>query len=665
MYRTNNNDARNTKPQCGITERDKMKNAAKISQRVSCAAILLCSCALILLCSCAPPPRPSVPARAKVLPETASLIPPETVLLVDIGNFSQLRTQFEKTNYYKLYKDPAMTAFVEDFKTRFREKVKQMDNEFVRTIVDTKIWPQGRVAVALVLNEQTKDANEPPVLFITQWGQSIDKIKEAVDKMVQKAIENGARRKNEDYRGVSVTTIIQNSSSAISYCFMDDCLAGAMNLDILKFVIAHIKGAGSPALAGDADYAATMKVTGPYHDIDFYVNVKHIIQTIIAENTTDTTGKTKTTIASLGLDNVTSMGLSVGLGRETNSSVCGKAFLKIDGAKRGICRMLDAESAAIGAPQFIPASAYSVAFLNLNIKKTYDELYNILYTFSPPFAVLMQTPLVPPSPQGEPGVQLKGDVIDHLGSQIIIAQSAGKQPSDVGTQSPAETLVAVAVTNRSALEKSLSLLHSKVIAPDKPDAKCELLGHTIYLVDLPALLPAFVPSEKRPMQAPDEPISEAAPSVPKTAFTVTDTYLVVGSESAVERAIRTLSSPQPGSLSSATWFGKAKSAIPSAVGLAALQDDVASTEILWKMLKEIGKNEDKSSSATIGATVGSTSLFPQMMFSGPGFDLFNFGLLPQFDTVRKYFGLSVSYGISRQDGFFFEFKDINTGGSSN
>lgn len=632
-----------------------MKDISRKHQSSLCGLIFLCACVLVHLCS-------FVAFGVEALPETGKLVPPDTVLLVDIGNFSQLRTQFEKTGYYKLYKDPAVTAFVEDFKSKLREKVKQTDNELVRTIFDTEILPQGRVAVALVLNEQTKDANEPPILFITQWGQSIDKIKEAVDKMVQKAIENGARRKNEDYRGVSVTTIIQNSSSAISYCFMDDCLAGAMNLDILKFVIAHIKGASSPALAGNADYAATMKAAGPYHDIDFYVNIKRIIETIIAE---DTAGKTKTTIASLGLDNVTSMGLSVCLGRETNSSVCGKAFLKIDGAKRGICRMLDAESAAIGAPQFIPASAYSVAFLNLNIKKTYDELYNILYTFSPPFAALMQTPLVPPSPQGEPGVQLKGDVIDHLGSQIIIAQSASKQPSDVGTQAPAETLVAVAVTNRSALEKSLSLLHSKVIAPDKPDAKRELLGHTIYLVDLPALLPAFVPSEKRPMQAPDVPISEAAPSVPKTAFTITDTYLVFGSESAVERAIRTLSSPQPGSLSSATWFGKAKSAIPSAVGLAALQDDVASTEIFWKMLKEMGKNEDKSSSATIGATVGSTSLFPQMMFSGPGFDLFNFGLLPQFDTVRKYFGLSVSYGISRQDGFFFEFKDINTGGSSN
>jgi hypothetical protein len=594
------------------------------------------------------------------------------VLLVDIGNFSQLRAQFEKTNYYKLYKDPAMAAFVEDFKTKFREKIKQTDNELVRTIVDTKIWPQGRVAVALVLNEQTKDTNEPPVLFITQWGQSIDKIKEAVDKMVRKAIENGAHRRTEDYRGVGVTTITQNPSSALSYCFMDDCLAGAMNLDILKFLIAHIQGASSPALAGDADYTSSMKAVGPYHDIDFYVNIKRVIETSVAE---DTTGKAKTTIANLGLDNITSMGFSVGLGRESNMSTSGKAILKVDGTKRGICRMLDVESAAIGAPQFISASTYSAAFLNLNIKKTYDELYNILYTFGPPLAALMQTPLVPPSPQGEPGLQLKPDVIDHLGSQIIIGQSTSKQLSNVSTQTPAETLVAVAVTNRSALEKSLSLLHSKVIAPNKPDARRELLGHTIYLVDISALLPVFVPDEKTPMQArrtsggqaPGTPTGGAAVPIPKMAFTITDTHLVFGTESAVEQTIRALSSPQSGTLSSATWFSKAKSVIPSTVGVAVFQDNAASTEILWKTMKEMGKSKDKSSSrsVTVNVSVGSQSLLPQLMYSGPGSELFNFGLLPEYDTVRKYFGLSAFYRVSRQDGFFFEFKGIDSGGTSN
>jgi hypothetical protein len=43
-----------------------------------------------------------------------------------------------------------------------------------------------------------------------------------------------------------------------------------------------------------------------------------------------------------------------------------------------------------------------------------------------------------------------------------------------------------------------------------------------------------------------------------------------------------------------------------------------------------------------------------------GLDLFDFGLLPDFDAVRKYFGLSAGYGISRADGFFFEFKYLSS-----
>lgn len=629
-----------------------MKNIVTINQRALFAQMLLCACALTLLWT-------TVLDGAEALPVTGKLVPPETVLLVDVGNFGQLRTQFEKTSFYKLYKDPAMAAFVEDFKTKFHEKVRKIDDELVRTIVDAGIWPEGRVAVGLVLNEQTKDANEPPFLFITQWGQSIDKIKEMVDKTVQKAIEDGANRKNEDYRGITITTITQKSSQAISYCFTGDCLAGAMNLDILKFVIAHIQGAGSPALAGEADYVASMKTVGPHHDIDFYVNIKRIIEMTIAE---DTAGKTKTTITNLGLDNVISAAFSAGISRETNSNFSGKMLVKIDGAKKGICRMLDVESAAISTPQFIPASTYTVAFLNLNIKKAYDELYNMLFTFGPQFAALMQTPLVPPTSEGEQGLQLKTDIIDHLGSQIIISQSANKQFAGTGTQPQNETLVAVAVTNRSALEKSFSVLYNKVIAPQNPDAKRELLGHTIYLVDLSAMFPVFAPpGAKRPLQGPGSPPEGVNGPIPRMAFTVTDTHLIFGTESSVEGAIRTLSSPQSGTLSSAAWFGKAKSAVPSVIGLVTLEDNAASTEIFWKMIKEMSKNTGKSPETSAGVTMD----FSQMMFGGPGFDLFNFGLLPEFDAVRKYFGLSASYGVSRQDGFFFEFKDINTGGSSN
>ena len=615
-----------------------MKQPAKTNHKFPCALTFLCSCALVLLCS-------FVSAQAKVLPETARLIPPETVLLVNIDNFGELKEQFEKTNLYKLYKDPAMAAFVEDFKTKWRQKMRQLNNKVAEAIIDADVLPQGRVAVALVLNEQSGEDDEPTILFITQWDEKTGEIKEVVDKMVKKAIEEGSHRNREDYRGVSITTIIGENSSRLSYCLFDDCLIVSTNLEVLKFVIAHIKGASSPALAGDTDYTDTIKATGPYHDIDFYVNIKQIIKTIIAE---DSTGETQTKIANLGLDNVAAFGCSIGLGRRPGTSFSSKAFLKINGAKKGIFKMLEFESAGFRAPRFIPALAYSVSFLNLNIKKAYDELYNILHSFDHAAAAIMHTRLLPPSPDGQPGLELKSGIIDHLGSQIIVAQST-KKPFSTDSV-PTETLIAVAVVNSGALEKSISVLYSKM----NPDARRELLGHTIYLVTLPGL--PFLSVPMTPMQGPAD---SAVRQIPKMAFTITETHLIFGVESTVERAIRTLSSTEAASVGSAKWFTSAKLPIPSVVGLAGLQDNVASAE-LWWMMKEAEKSKSKGKDSNFSMGFGMSSkpgLMPGLMFSQAG--LFDAGLLPEFDAVRKYFGVSALYGISRPDGFFFELKYLN------
>lgn len=632
-----------------------MKHTATTTHKPPFALMLLCSCALMLLCS-------SSSVWAQKLPDTAKLIPPETVLLVDVDDFDRLRTQFERTNFYKLYKDPAMAAFVDDFKTKWREKIRKPDNELLRVIADIDTFPRGRVAVAFVLNEQiNKDANEPPLLLIIQWGQTIAKIKEAVDKTVEKAIEDGAHRQRQDYRGVSITTIIRQSSAALSFCFIDDCLIGSMDLDVLKFVIAHIKGADSATLADDADYTATMKAAelSAQTQIDLFVNIKQIIKITIAE---DDTGKTKTTMDNLGLDNVTSFGCSIGLGPSTTGSKAsfGKAFLKIRGEKKGICTMLDIETATLRVPQFIQPSAYSVSFVNLNIKKAYNELGNILNSISPQFAAMMYMPLLPPSPQGEPPLQLKADIVDHLGSQIIIAQSIREPLSDASGPRQKKSLIAVAIENRSALEKSLSLLHSKILAANNPDARRQLLGHTIYLIDPAAIFPASPKRPKRPMQIPGR---AETPTMPKFAFTVTDTHLIFADESAVEQVIRALNSTETVSVITEEWFNKAKSAIPSVVGLAGLQNDAASGEFFWSNLRELkketSKSKDTDSSTTIGFGVSSESPFPQLMLSRGGSDLFDFSLLPEFDEVRKYFGLSAFYGLSKPDGFFFELKYLN------
>jgi len=641
-----------------------MKYPVKIFHKPHFTIILFCSYAILLLFLPAP-------VRALTLPETAKLLPPETVLLVEVQNMSRLKQQFEDTNFYKLYKDPAMAPFFDDLKTKLREKSQMRKNKSLGLLAGVDKPPEGRAALAYVFNERLRDANEPPLVLIIQWGQNINTIKEAADKKVRQAVEDGDHRKTEDYRGVDITTIIRKSSKTFNFCFIEDCLIVSGNPDVLKFVIAHIKGAGSPTLADEADYSTTMRAVKlqDAEQINCFVNIKQIIETTInadaARRVTATSRqavKAETIIGNLGLDNVTSFGCSIGPGALPTASArssFGKAFLKIRGQKKGVSKMLEIESAPLRTPRFIPEAAYSVSFVNLNISKAYSELGKILSSFSPQLAAIMYMPLIPASPQGEPPVQIKAGIVDHLGSQIIIAQSINEPVSGADTTAEATSLIAIAIQNRRALEKSLSLLHGKILAANNPDASRQLLGHTIYLLDFQGFLPGLISAPRRPMQ---NPAGREIPKMPKYAFTVTDTHLIFSKESAVEKAIRALNSTQDVSVDSARWFNIAKSSVPSLAGVVTLQNYTALGKYVWSQMRNLTKqmkNKDKESSIKMGVGVKPGSVFPQMMFAKAGFQLFDFSLLPEFDEVKKYFGLSTFYGISKPDGFFFEFKYIN------
>ncbi|MEJ2702073.1 MAG: DUF3352 domain-containing protein [Sedimentisphaerales bacterium] len=590
-------------------------------------------------------------AHAVTLPKTAKLVPPETIALVDIDDFSKVQTQFEKTSFYKLYTDPVMSPFVDDLKAKWKTKKKEeADDKIPGILRDLDVWPQGRIAIAFIYDEQAKDANEPPILFITQWGEQIGKVKETAAKNVEKAIGEGARREAEDYRGVSITTMTSKSSKALSYCFLDDCLIGSVSPNTLKFVIAHVRGAGSPTLGDDDDYNTTFRALGSpgAGQAGFYVNIKRIIKLALAE---DADGKARTLIDNLGLNNVTSFGGTVDLTGGPGGSILGKALLKINGDKKGICKMLEVESAGLRLPRFVPASSSSVSVIHLNIKKAFTELVNIMNSFSPQMAAMLQMPLAPPSTQGEPPLQLQTGVIDYLGSQIVLAQTIKKASPDTAGSSGEQTrpteqsLVAIAINNRSALEKSLALLHSTLIARGNPDAQRQLLGYTIYSVDTSGFLP-FLGGVRRP----------GAEEVPSSAFTVADTHLIFGGESTVEQAIRALDAGGE-SIDSARWFARAKASIPSTVGIAGLEDSAATAEQLWIAMREAKKEDGGGRShGEMRVGVSSGSIFPQMTLSQMESEYVDFSLLPEFDAVRKYFGISTFYGISRPDGFYFEMK---------
>ncbi|MBN2018872.1 MAG: hypothetical protein JW749_01465 [Sedimentisphaerales bacterium] len=604
-------------------------------------------------------------AEAIVLPKTAKLVPAETFVLVDIGDVNQLRGSIEKSSLYKLYKEPAMRPFVESVTSKLQEKIAGPDESVfeLRNMLDANGLPEGRVAAALVFGEGGNLEQGPSFLLVSQWGRNIDGIRAKIDKKMTESVEKGAHRSIELYRDVNIVTVRKDSASVKMpdwesdnsgegnvpaktvqptvekdvYCFIDDCLIVGEDEAVVRFVVAHIQGASGATLADDTDFVSVMAETGPNHNIDLYVNLKQLIKKALAE---DKTGKTRMNLSNLGVDNVSGLGCSLGLGK--NGEIRGKVFLKTAGTRKGILKMLETGTEPIRPARFISAAAYSVNFLNINIKRAFDEYMSIEYSFDPMDAMEMQKPLVEAGTEGEPAISLRKDIIEYLGSEVLIAQSINK-PFETSV-SPTETLIAVAITNRSSLEKAITLVHKKLIAPLNPEPTRELLGHTIYSmgpIGIPMLGGAV------PMQTPGP---GAAPAGARMAFTITDTHLILGQEPAVERAIRTLKGEENQSIGSKDWFNDVKSLAPSAVGLAGFENTAASGELLWWMLKEGAKSRRVDSGAGPAAAV----------FAGPGLmQMGNFNLLPEFDVVRKYFGYSVFYGFTRPDGFTVEFKYIN------
>lgn len=609
------------------------------------------------------------------LPPTAELLPPDTIAVVNISNFSRLQEQFKKTGFHKFYKDPSMADFVNAAKSKCLEEIKKENNSILRAIVESKIYPEGRMAFAFILKSEGKEMEES-FIIISQWGSGTGDIKRAVRESSEKAVSAGSHRKSEEYRGVNIVTLIQELPSRevpdysnydpsqsnkppmktyqpepqeIHYCFVEDCLIASNDMESVRFVIAHIQGASSPDLSMESDYNNMLKAVGPYHEVDFYVNIQQLIKVNVAGENSE---KSKTIVSKLGLDSIRSFACSVGVGRHKRSSLNGKALLKSGGSKKGILKVLDFESSGLNLPRFLSASTSSVTVINLDIPKAFEEVASIAGSISPQAGVVFYAPLVPGGPGGEGDIQLQRDVISHLGSRIIITNEL-KEGNGEGSDFESQSYFLVSVEDRDSLEKSLSELHEKLLARGKKDSKRELLGHTIYLLEAGGFFPWLLQGGLRPMQGVSEQKRRERLSM---AFTVTDTHLIFGKESAVENAIRAISSRQMESLKTARWFATARDAIPAAVGFASLKNREATSRILWEQMKKAASSKEKS--VQTGAGFSNRNFF-FLTLQG---EMFDYSLLPAFDEVSKYFGLSAFYGKSRADGLYIEFKYFNPPG---
>jgi hypothetical protein len=622
------------------------------------------------------------------VPDAAKMVPDNTLLLVNVPSFSSLESQWKKTSYYKFYADPAMAGFVASLKSKWQARISKENDEFGRFWQDVNSLPSGRLAIAMVAPQDTTKSTEPQVLLISQWGPAMAKVKAAIEKSAKKSVDEGAQRTKEAFRGYDIITIKKkeagvkeveikrtgsgSSSSmgttrenfasdsdnesdnynsdnsadentpaqpekpketSISYCFADDLLLASEDAETLKFALSHITGSTGKTLAETPDYTATMGIVGPVHDLDIYLNIRAMIDMATAE---DKSGQTRVQLGNFGVDNVSSLAFSAAVGRTDGNPIAVKGIVKVNGAKRGILKMIEPISDTVQVPRFVEPSAVSVSMMNFSLSNIYDEIFKIASSINPGIGAMLGAPIIPAGPDGQGGVELKKDILSYIGPRIILAESL-KKPFTPGID-PTRYIFGFAVTDSKALERSLSQVHARFITT--PNSRRDFMGHTIYLLGAVPGLPGMGLGQMAAgIAKPKSPLHEES----KLAFTVTDSYVILGSEAEVEQALRNLSNKDSTQVSTLAWFNRAKTPVPAKVGVAAFADDRSSLECLWWIVKDQLKTSSPSHQVGPGA-----------MFFNSLHDIADFNLLPDYDKVKKYFGVSSSYMVSKPEGFYFE-----------
>jgi hypothetical protein len=78
------------------------------------------------------------------------------------------------------------------------------------------------------------------------------------------------------------------------------------------------------------------------------------------------------------------------------------------------------------------------------------------------------------------------------------------------------------------------------------------------------------------------------------------------------------------------------------------------------MIKELEEPQDVESNVEFGMGIDSAmGPFPSVKLSQR---LFDTNLLPEFEAIKKYFGLYINHLVSKPEGFLYEFKTLKSVG---
>ena len=595
-------------------------------------------------------------ARAAV-PPPEQILASDTIAVLAIPDYSRVLESQKSAPYLQLWRDESMRAFREKFVAKFtKEVIEPVERQLGLKIADYLDLARGQITLAFTRNGWNGTAEPlPGFIALIDTREKSELLAKNLAEVRKKLTESGQTLKSERIRDVEFTTlpveVPDGPKFQLSFGQAGPVLVVGTATADLERVVARLAGGGSQPLAElpafDKDYQSLFRAAESYGWINF-TQVNEVLTQVItgaaAESGGDS-GASGKILENLGLNGLKTLAFasrSGSDGAEVEMAMTVPADLR-----RGLFKLIATEAKDSSPPSFVPSDAISFSRWRIDGQKFWDTLEATIGEMTGgTISTFFIAPINEAGKQKDPNFDLRRSVIGNLGDDVVSYQKAPRGVTlEALNAQPALTLIGTA--NGEQLIQSLRTLVAALgsnpmlagAAGNLEFKEREFLGKKIHSLPLPA--------------------AEGAEAAERNVmFCASGGFLAISLDAAILEEYLRSGETKPKPLSATPGLANAAEKVGGmATGLFGFQNDLENMRVLYELAKA---NEDLLATV-MAASPLAESLPPEERQKALN-EWVDFSLLPSFDRISKYFGISVYGGRMSADGYSMKiFTPIPTG----
>lgn len=569
----------------------------------------------------------TAPALTHAAPPPDQLVSQNTIAILTAPDLNELKAVTRQSAQWKIMHDASLKPFKDKFWAGFKSQVlKPFEDEVQFKISNALDLLQGQLTLAISA-DGALDLDSPDVdfLVILDTGKNQSQLTGILDEARKRMKEGEVSFVDKSIRGARFIQLpVDDQDFDLWLGQSDELLLFSNSEDELEKVIARQKGGSVPSLARNPKFqtqkAALFRdslVYGWVHLEPLISSAKAKIAAEEQENGPNQMGISPTAvIQALGLNGL--VDASFGYQEKPEGSYVEFAVGVPQTQRAGIFKMLASTPNDSAPPPFVPGNVDSFSRWRLDLNRVWADIESMVGRISPLMTGMLQISLSQIGKQTDPNFDFKRNFIGNLGDDLIsYSQSpASSSVEDIVAQ-PGLFLLGARDADQLAAAVN-TLLTEFGIQPTSG----KFLGRTIYSITTPG----------------GDFDSEAG----QVSFVANSGYVAVSSDRSIMEEFLRSGSGDAGSrpLQSNTTLTSAAAKIGGLrTGLFAYQNDRESVKSAYNMIRENPDLmemfiEEGISEADIVAS-----------------DWIDLSLLPAFNQIEKYFGITVMTGTVDPVGF--------------